>query len=358
MTRVLALLIALAAAPSAAGARVALLPLEDQGGGAGAEQVSPLLEAELARRGWEVASGEPVARALEERRVRYLDSLSGADREALLSGWNADAYLAGTVHTWAAGRDSVVALSARLVGRDGQTLWSGAAGLSAEETPGLLGLGRADELPALARRAVRDLCRSLPAPSARARSRGGSGPFLRAGARTFVSASLPEGARLAILPLASQAEAREAPRVAETLLAGRLAGSGRFGVVESADVRAALVSAKLRGIRGLEPSALRELGERLGTTLFLTGTIWAWRDGNPATPASLAEAEIELTLIDAATGRILWTSHLARRGEEYRGLFLRGAVKSVVVLADRMLGEMVAAAGRTTPTKTKGGSPR
>lgn len=334
-----------------AGEAVAVLPFENLSGVEEAQGVvAPLVAGELKRRGYEIVPGEPVAAALEAGRVRFLDSISAAERGRLLPALHADALLLGAIYTWAEGEDPVVALSFRLLDAEGRTAWGHARALSGEASEGLLGLGRGRNPAQLASRVVHGLFSDLPRPGGRVKPSGAGRPLFLASARTYVSTALPKsGARIAILPLESASPVREAPRVAGSLLARRLAATGRFDVVEDADVRAALVAAKVRGIRGADPEALRALGEKLGTSLFLTGAIWTWRDGTPRAANGWAEADFGLTLVDVAAGRVLWTSRLARKGEDYRGLFERGAVKSVVALADRMFGEMVASEKSTTP---------
>ncbi|KAB2956987.1 MAG: hypothetical protein F9K18_12965 [Thermoanaerobaculia bacterium] len=134
------------------------------------------------------------------------------------------------------------------------------------------------------------------------------------------------------------------------LLARRLAADGSFSVVEAADFRAALVAGRIPSLRRLDAERLLALGRGLGTTVFLRGAIWRWRDGRPYGVNGGTEVELDLELVDVEAGRILWTSHLARRGEDYQRLFLRGATGCAVGLADQMIAEMLDAARAAEPT--------
>ncbi|HET9551895.1 MAG TPA: hypothetical protein VFP50_02915, partial [Anaeromyxobacteraceae bacterium] len=181
----LALGLALAAAPSAAaaGERVVLLPLEGVTRSAAARQaVGGAVEAALRQKGYELVQGDAVEECLRARRIRYLDSLTAADAVALLAATGADAAVLGTVLAWdAAGADPSVAVAVRVIGSKGDLLFTDLLGLTAAETEGLFGLGRATGPDELARRLVARLLAPLPtgritAVAPRRPGRGGAAP--------------------------------------------------------------------------------------------------------------------------------------------------------------------------------------
>ena len=65
--------------------------------------------------------------------------------------------------------------------------------------------------------------------------------------------------------------------------------------------------------------------------------------------ASTPDVDVEVALVDAAAGRVVWTAENARKGRDYKGLFQLGALRSVVALSDQVFGEMVSAEGKASP---------
>jgi hypothetical protein len=114
-------------------------------------------------------------------------------------------------------------------------------------------------------------------------------------------------------------------------------------------LRAALVAEKVRGLGGLEPAQLAAIGKRLGTSLFLRGTVYRYVDAGAKGGASMPFVDVQVDLVDAAQGRIVWAGSNARNGRDYKGLFQLGALRSVVALSDQVFGELVTAEGKASP---------
>src|SRR6266545_2817258 len=301
----------------------------------------------IARKGYSTAPADEVEAFLAAERVRYLDSLSGRVREKLLSKFGASAVIFGTVYSFAEGENAIVGLSARMLRTDGGVAWAGVAALSGEETEGLLGLGRVSSTAAIAEKAVERLLRNFPAPgksaklvSARAR------PLARAGPVTYRASTLESGRvhTICLLPLENRSSARFAPRAVGELLSQRLGASKTFRVVEPGNFREAMAASGVRGVKTGDPAELAKLSKALGTSLFLRGTIYVFKDGSPRNAAISPELDLDLALVDAAAGRIVWTSRLSRSGRDYEGLLELGAISNIVTLADQVAAEMVRAA--------------
>ena len=335
-----ALLVALLAAPAA---NVALLPLENLSGDerAGAD-VAAVLARALTARGYTVAQGEPVEAALAVERVRYLDSLPGPVRAKLAGQLGAGALLTGAVYTYAEGPSPMLAFSGRLVAEDGTVRWGGVFGIGANETEGMFGTGRAATLDALLRELAERVERSLPAPDGGAAPPRGPGkPRHLRKPRTVSAAALGtvETRRVAVLPLERFANDVRAAGILSHLLAIRLRDAG-FEPVEAGDLRDAIRAEGVRSFRALDSAVLIKVGERVGTRLFLGGSVYAWRDA--ARHASVPpEVSLELSLVDVAAGRVLWTGQHARTGADYAFLLQRGGVTSAVALADRAIAELL-----------------
>lgn len=344
--------LAAARADSAERPRLVLLPFGNLSGVERAPAaIVPSLALKLTSKGWDVVRGEAVEEFLLKERIRYVDSVTPELRKKLLAALSAEAVVTGTLYAFAEGDNSAVALSARMVRADGTVAWSSVKGLTSDETEGLLGLGRAGTLPQLADRALADLLRNLPSPGARAKAEPHSTPLLKASPPTYKSVALKGDAlrRVCLLPFENFTPSREAPRVLADLLQHELTASGRFEVVEAAELRAALAAEKVRGLGGLDPAQLAALGKRLGTSLFLRGSVYRYLDTGAKGGAVMPEVEVQLALVDAAAGRIVWTGANARSGRDYKGLFQLGALRSVVALSDQVFGELVTAEGKAKP---------
>lgn len=309
------------------------------------------LALKLTSRGWDVVQGEAVEDFLRKERVRYVDSLAAEARSRLLSAFSAEGVVTGTIYAFADGDNPVVALSARMIRADGTVSFSSVSGLTSDETEGLLGLGRAGTLPALSERTLNTLLRTFSTPTTHAKAEPHRTPLLKASPPTYKSLALAGTAvrRVCLLPFENFSPVREAPRVLADLLQHELAASGRFEVVEAADLRAALVAEKVRGLAGLEPSQVAALGKRIGTSLFVRGTVYRYVDVGARSGSATPEVEVHLSLVDSAEGRILWTGSDARNGRDYKGLFQLGALRSVVALSDQVFGELVSAEGKAKP---------
>ncbi|HEY7410540.1 MAG TPA: hypothetical protein VII13_07370 [Vicinamibacteria bacterium] len=323
---------ATAALADAPGSRLVVLPFQNMSGvDAARADLLPLVLAQLSRQGYEAVAGEVVEEVLERDRMRHLDSLTSADRGRLLGELSAAGLLSAAVYTYQEGRNPIVGLSARLVGADGAVVWWEALGLSGNDTEGLFAFGREASRQALLRKAVARLFRSLPRAGQPAPAR--PAPALR----------------VCLLPLDNFTRAREGPRVVGQLLWRRLADGQVFDVVEPADLRAAAVAERARGLTRLDPELLRRVGKRVGTTLFLYGALYAYREASSQGAAVTPEVSVALTLVDVGEARVLRSWHQERTGQDYESLFQRGAVGSATGLADRVAAELAAAARGHAP---------
>jgi hypothetical protein len=336
--------------PSPAPSRiVVLLPFENLSGNEQARaRVAAVVARALEAKGYAVAQGEPVEAALEAERVRHLDSLPAALRQKLCAAFHAVGIVSGAVYTYASeGESPLLALSARLTAPDGAGLGWSVLGLSAKDTEGMLGLGRSSSLEALLREAGGRLQRDLPGPDGPpAPPRIPGKPFHLSGPRTARapgSDDAPVG-RLCLLPLENFTADAAGASVVTRLLPERLRQAG-FDVVEPADLRAALVSVGMKSLRGVDADQLKKLGSQFGTSVFVTGSLYTYRDASPRGGAP-PEVSLELSMVDAERGRVLWSSQHSRKGQDYASFLQRGSVSNAVTLADRVLAEMLGAPAR------------
>ena len=327
--------------------RVVLLPLANHAGTVNAARAADAaLRRLLETRGYTLVPPFEVEAALERHRLRYLDSLAPAARERLASDLGARAFVFASLLSFAEGANPHAALAARMIARDGRLLWSSAAGLGVADTEGAFGTGGVGSVRELLDRVASALGRTLPAPGQSQGPRAPEAAPARLSApTTFRAIALDEGARVRVglLPLQSRATMPAASRVVGELLAFHLAATGRFDVVEAAEMRAALQAEQIRSIRALDAATLSRLGGRLGTALFLGGTVYVLDEATSSHSSATPHAELTLQLIDVVRARVVWMSHHARSGTDYATLLGAGTVRESIALADRALREMIAA---------------
>ena len=349
-TLAVVLLSVASAALAAGGAQPETLVLLPFANIAGAQRGPSVIELALTQRlsekGYKIVRGDEVRAFLAAERVRYLDSLAGPVREKLLAKFSAHGAVLGAICAFDEGEDPVVGVSIRLVGAEGGSAWSDAVGLTADDMEGALGLKRIHSVDVLADKVADRLIARFPAPGRSSKiAKARAVPIGLSSPRTYRSMELGSGEhRVLVLPLANASRERIASRLVGELLVRRLSASDLFEPVEPSDFRAAMVSAKLAGLKNGDPAELARLGKALGTSFVLTGTVYRYRDTSSKNPGLTPQLDLELTLTDVAAGRVLWTSSVSRNGTDYSGLFQLGLITNMTALADQVAGEMVRAA--------------
>lgn len=332
---------------------VAILPFENLTVAPEAPaSVAQGVAAALAAKGWKVVAGAPVESALDGARVRYLDSIASAIRPKLAESLDAPVLALGSVYAWETGADPRVAFTVTLVGADGRVLFADLVSMRGEDAEGLFQTGRPFTLDEVAAEAIARMAKRLPKPGAAPeRPSARSLPVHLPAPRTFRSSSLADGSRhrVVVLPFAN-AGPHEAARIVSEMFVRRLSASTLFDAVSPADLRAAFVAERIHDLT--DPADRLRLGKRLGTTLFLTGTIYEFRESYQAS-AGTPRLEMEATLTDAASGEILWTSYASRLGTQYRGLLQLGEIYGIVGVADQSISEMIRAAEKARPVPSR-----
>lgn len=320
-----------------------LLPLDNLSGAARARSlVSERVVAALERKGYRVAWGEDVAAVLESERIRYMDALPPESRAAVMERFGAAGFVSGAVDTFVEGAQPAVAVSLRIVRADGTPAWADVTARTAADTAGLFGAGRADTVELLVNEVVDRVMEGVPAPGAEAREQPlKAKPFRLRGPHGVVTPALEVSGlgRVAVLPFENTSADPRAARIVGRLLEWRLRQAG-VDVVEPADLRAAMRAQRLRSFRRLDPEQVLAVGERVGTTMFIRGTVETFRDVSARSAGEQPRVGVNLMLVDVSASRILWSCRHERAGQDYAFLLQRGAVSNAVSLADRVVSEM------------------
>jgi len=263
---------------------------------------------ELARHGYDVVPPEAVEATLADARVRYVAEVSRPILSRLCAEQRASAVLAGRVLV-AGDRNGepVVAVLAALWSPEGALRWDALVALAGRDTEGLLGMGRATGVPALATRLSRDLLATLP--------------------------------RDGTLPAARREPSPWRPRsraLADALLRRQLARAG-FDVVPAAELRAAMGDEKTWILGAWDAPQLERIAKRTGARLFAVGQVAAFGWGRAGTAE---DVRIELSLVDPRA-RVLWRRGRSASARDYSGFLGLGEVSTAVGLADRVVERLV-----------------
>jgi TolB-like protein len=310
---------------------IAMLPVQNRAGDRPATSaVTVALRSELESRG-EVVTESTTRDALRRLRVRNGDAASPEVLRGLAAELAADWLVSSSVHD-AERRDVPrLAISIRAYrGATGELLWSGFEGCSGLDSRKALGLGAVSELEALAPRVVKRLSEGF------GEATGAAGP---GSSRTRGAAPAYPGS-VAIVPFASTTR-RRAALSAETV------------------TEAARAVAIARGIRTVSPNCasdvLRRQGEirwgavdaptrtalrtNCGADLILTGKVEVYDVGGAQLEPE-PRVTVAMRLVDAESGRIVWTGAAEREGWDRSRLFRAGRIHSRGELAERLLDDL------------------
>jgi len=300
-----------AAAPAGEVRAVALLPVQDRAGDQRAAlAVEHALRRELAL-STRVLDAEGTRDALRRLRMRNANDAPPEALQRVAGELGADWLVAATLHE--AGRRGVPSLtvSVRVYrGAGGELFWAGFRGASGLDSRTVLGLGAIYTVERLAipvvERLGKDVAQALDA------------------ARGPVAAADPAAAALgsvAVVPLAGLT-ARDATRNAETVTEAVRAALLQVGAasVSPGCTNEVLRRERLVGWGGIDASARLALRDRCGADAILTGSVELYDMGGAENEPE-PRAAIALRLVDAATGRIVWTAAQERKGWDHQGLF-------------------------------------
>ena len=328
-------LVALAAPLAAPGAlaaegpAIALFPVQNRTGDAGAAAaVDEALRRELGRLGRLVGPAE-TRDALRRLRIRNGDRVAPLLLRQLGAELAADWLASATLHESDRSLVPGLTLSLRLYSTDtGELLWTGFRGQSGLDRRTLLGLGTISEIEELAPLVARDLLRELP------QAASGERP---------ASPREPRRSRLgtvAVVPFTGSTE-WQPTLSAEAITEAAQACLFADGVQLVSPNRLHDVLRRLQGGQwgGITEQTRATLERTAGADTILTGAVEAYDLGGGESEPEPRIA-IALRLLDASTGRILWTGSSERRGWDRQGLFRRGQVYSRGALAERMMEDL------------------
>jgi len=311
-----------------AGAKViALFPIQNSAGdSAAASSIDQILRFELSKYG-SLVGPERIRDELRRLRVRSGDRAAPALLRLLGKELAADWLVSASLHDTERRVVPRLTMSLRVYSSaTGELLWVGFRGASGIDRRKVLGLGTIDEMEKLIPFAVRDLLEELPT-SAETSPHTGTQEDRKSSSRLGKVAVVPFGGST------KQWATRNAGTVTEAVRAQLF----RSGVVLvspnlSHEILRQQQSGRWEGVTARTWTALHA---DAGADTILTGEVETYEVGGsefePRPRVALA-----MRLLDARTGRILWTGSLERGGWDGQGLLGLGRIRSRGALTARM----------------------
>jgi hypothetical protein len=342
--------------PDGRALRVAVLPPENlSGGSAPLSEIRRAVEETLASAGVEVVPPADVETYLARHRIRYTGGVDAASAKAAGEELGAAGVLVTSVDLYASDPPAL-GLGMRLVGATerAELLWTDGAARTADDSPGLLGLGRLTSIAAVERAILPKLARSLVAAAS------GNGPRAHACTlegrftpRTRYRSTLLDPAAqrysVAVVPFRNLARRRGAGDVVALQFARQLAADEGFAVIEPGVVRESLFRSRVIMEGGVSVDQVRTLLATLEADLVLAGDVLDYADGAGAMPPAVS---FTATLFDARTGEIVWQSTSFNTGSQGVWFFGAGRVSSASALACGMTRASADAMSTAAPVRS------
>jgi hypothetical protein len=155
--------------------------------------------------------------------------------------------------------------------------------------------------------------------------------------------SLPgEGiCRVAILPFINESDFPQGDTIFYRVFTSEMPRYEHFELIQEGDVREAFRKARVApGLKELDLENLRIIGNYLNADVLIEGTIIELDEYNNR-GSVVPFMSLNIQLIDAPTGRLLWSTYHRREGEEYRKIMHFGMVNTTTRLARRISEEII-----------------
>jgi len=318
--------------------RVAVLPFADPGAhGESRELVNSSARSELERRKLTLVPADSVAQVLRDLRIRNTATPSGEEVRALADSLSADLVLVGTIHQFNVDDEFTEAtVCARLIRPDdGKMIWSNWITITGGGETSLFSK-RVIHSP---RRVARAASRKLLSP-VRTIEKPSKAPVVALYSQRKAANRTVPCTKLAVIPLLSESPEGHSGEMIADLLVTELSRKG-FHVAEPGAVRNVMLNCDdLRHGQSVEPVS-KALADSLGVDVVLTGTISVLTDSRSAILGTVPEVGLELRMIEARVGTLLWAKGVERKGNQHFAPFLTGVTHSPALLTQQLIRDVV-----------------
>ena len=144
--------------------------------------------------------------------------------------------------------------------------------------------------------------------------------------------ALPRVCRVAVLPFRNQTKTAAAGLMLYRIVMAEMTRSGNFTVIEEGMIRRVLLRGKIFPGRPITPEVRDMINKTAHPDALLSGEVV-----EAVETVEEVLLAFRMRMRDARTGRLLWTTYYARRGEDYRTVMHFGEIGSLTGLARRMI---------------------
>lgn len=146
-------------------------------------------------------------------------------------------------------------------------------------------------------------------------------------------------ARIAVLPFHNISGTRDAGKFVADAFVTELFRSTKFSVLEPGNIRQFLIQEKITVVGEMEIERVKLLGKRLRVDAVIVGTVEEFSE--PRGRYSVPVVSVTARMIESGTGRLVWSAINKRRGDDYTIIFDYGMVRSLNMLALKVVEEMI-----------------
>ncbi|RJQ49023.1 MAG: hypothetical protein C4538_02890 [Nitrospiraceae bacterium] len=332
--------------PSLEKLQIAAFPVENLSGTrAPARKIGESLRAQLKKEGLNILDDNALEEFMSGHRLRYTGALDIETARAFRDEIGIDAVLITSLELYDESYPPKISLISRLVftGDTPQILWMDSAGLSGDESPGLLGLGLIEDPEILLKNALENLSRSLAdyisvGKQPIAVSKQGKDHkfypkfFYRS---PILSPDLKY--RIAVMPFLNKSERKNAGDIMMLHFLETLRQFENFDVIEPGIVRQNLLSFRIIMNEGISFANAGLIFSTLeaDADLILSGTVVDYQDyhGSEGT----AKVDFSVLVIEKKSHEIVWTSKSYNTGDEGVFFFDFGKVYTAHIMASEMI---------------------
>lgn len=336
--------------PSISKSSIAVLPVENLSGvRAPLQRIGKMMTSGLENRGFNLLNEERLEKFRKKHRMRYIGGMSTKLALSIRDETGVDACLLTSLEAYREKYPPQLALISRLVlsGREPVIVWINSVGITGEDAPGLLGLGRVKKPEKLMARAIDQLLNSLSArleilqeydqrPETFSQTTSGRGVSRRYLPKDFFRSPMIEPGktyRVAVIPFLDLAMRKNAGRIMALHFVKELHRRPNIVIMEPGMVREELL--RFRAVMEAGPSlAISDLissEHSLDVDLVVSGKVFDYQ-GETGT----AKVDFSVQAFEKHSREVIYTSKTYCSGDQGVFFFNVGRVRSAHNLTEEM----------------------
>lgn len=148
--------------------------------------------------------------------------------------------------------------------------------------------------------------------------------------------------KVAILPFKNITVRRNAGRIITNLFATELFNSGLCQIVEIGNIREFFIQQRIRKKAEVDLDTIKILGIQFGLDAVILGVVEEYYQEGGGMRETNPRVSLSAQILDTKTGKILWKCHHRKTGDDYIILLDWGKVRTVTLLAQKVIQEMIA----------------